>query len=191
VADWYYIGNYGQLGPLTREQMDELIEGGVIARDTYVWRGGMPQWVVADSCPELSSSFQKANPFTAPPPPPMPGMNPGAGMGMGTATQAPPTPGFTNTAYQPYGSTAGYAMAPYQQMPLGMVKSNKSRILAGILQIILPGVGRMYLGYAATGVIQLVLALCTGVLWLWSLIDGIIMLTGGVKLDGYGRVLED
>src|SRR5579859_2938673 len=42
VGEWYYIGHYGQLGPLTREQIDELVTGGVISRDTYVWRAGMP-----------------------------------------------------------------------------------------------------------------------------------------------------
>jgi len=181
VADWYYIGNYGQLGPLTREQVDELIEGGVIARDTYVWRAGMPQWITADSVPDLSQTFAVSGPYSAPPPPPMPTMS--------TMTPPAATPGFTNTAYQPYGSQL--SVNPYTQMPLGMVKSNKSRVAAGILNIILPGVGRMYLGYAAYGVLQLVLTLCTGVLYLWSLIDGIIMLTGGLKLDGYGRVLED
>lgn len=183
MADWYYIGNYGQLGPLTREQVDELIEGGVIARDTYVWRAGMPQWITADGVPELAATFVQSGPYSAPPPPPMPTMS---------AMPPPPAPNpsFTNTAYQPYGTT--FAVNPYTQMPLGMVKSNKSRVAAGILNVILPGIGRMYLGYAAHGVLQLVLAICTGgILHIWSLIDGIIMLTGGLKLDGYGRVLED
>ena len=44
VADWYYIGHYGQLGPLTKEQIDELVDGGVIARETYVWSTGMPAY---------------------------------------------------------------------------------------------------------------------------------------------------
>lgn len=186
MADWFYIGNYGQLGPLTREQMDELIEGGVIARDTYVWRQGMPQWAVAESVGELAASFARNAPYATPPPPPTPGF--------GTMAPPPPSPSYTNTAYQPYGAPmhAPSTINPYSQMPLGMVKSNKSRVAAGILQIVLPGVGRMYLGYAAYGVLQLILTICTGgVLWIWSLIDGIIMLTGGLKLDGYGRVLED
>lgn len=183
MADWYYIGNYGQLGPLTREQFDELIEGGVIARDTYVWRMGMPQWVTADAVPDLGAAFAKSSPYATPPPPPMPNFG----------TMSPPAPvnsTFSSNPVTPYSSA--YSVNPYTQLPLGMVKSNKSRVAAGLLQIFLPGVGRMYLGYAAYGVLQLVLAICTfGVLSLWSLIDGIIMLTGGLKLDGYGRVLED
>ena len=49
----------------------------------------------------------------------------------------------------------------------------------------------MYLGYAAYGVLQLVFTLCFGIGYLWSIIDGIIILTGGIKLDGYGRQLPD
>jgi TM2 domain-containing membrane protein YozV len=71
-------------------------------------------------------------------------------------------------------------------------RSDRSRTAAGILQIILPGVGRMYLGYIAYGFIQLFLTIVTcGFLWIWSFIDGIIILTGGLKLDGYGRQLAD
>lgn len=71
-------------------------------------------------------------------------------------------------------------------------KSDRSRVLAGVLQLIIPGTGRMYLGYAAQGVLQLFLTpFGCGVGWLWSVIDGLIILTGGVKLDGYGRRLND
>jgi TM2 domain-containing membrane protein YozV len=73
----------------------------------------------------------------------------------------------------------------------GSIKSDKSRTAGGILQIIIPGVGRMYLGYSAIGVLQLLLSFCAGVGWLWSVIDGIIILAGGVKMDGYGRYLTD
>jgi len=103
---------------------------------------------------------------------------------------APVSSAFNTSPVTPYSNAM--SVNPYTQFPLGMVKSNKSRVAAGLLQIFIPGVGRMYLGYAAYGVVQFVLSIATcGVLWLWSLIDGIIMLTGGLKLDGYGRVLDD
>ena len=74
----------------------------------------------------------------------------------------------------------------------GGIRSDRSRTAAGILQILIPGVGRMYLGYLAYGVIQLALTIVTcGVLWIWSFIDGIIILTGGLKMDGYGRQLSE
>jgi hypothetical protein len=79
----------------------------------------------------------------------------------------------------------------YGRMP-GVVQGDKSRTAAGILNIVLPGVGRMYMGHVALGVLQFMLACCTGgILYVWSLIDGIRILTGGVNLDGYGRQLKD
>ena len=68
MGEWYYIGHYGQLGPLTKEQMEELVEGGVILQETYVWRTGMPQWQTADTVAELRAALQSAIPFAAPPP---------------------------------------------------------------------------------------------------------------------------
>lgn len=179
VGDWYYIGHYGQLGPLTREQIDELVEGGVIARDTYVWRAGMDSWLPAERVGELANAFRAAQPFAAPPPPPSP-----------TARPAPPiqapTPNFPPQEFQPLASQAAYYPT------FGGLRSDRSRTAAGILQLFIPGVGRMYLGYLAYGVLQLVLTICTcGFLYLWSFIDGVIILTGGVKLDGYGRQLQD
>jgi hypothetical protein len=173
VAEWYYIGHYGQLGPLTREQIDELIQGGVIARDTYVWRSGLQDWMPADRCDELRASFAIAEPFSAPPPPPM-------------VPRTPPPA----TPTRPYGSDNFPATAYGFHPAFGTVRSDRSRALAGVLQLLLPGVGRIYLGYAAYGVLQLVFALC-GIGFIWSFIDGIVILSGGVKLDGYGRQLGD
>ncbi|MFN3729860.1 MAG: GYF domain-containing protein [Fimbriimonadaceae bacterium] len=175
--EWYYVGHYGQLGPLTREQVDELIASNVIERDTYVWRSGWSEWVRAGDTVELGSSFQL---YALPPEPP---------------PFAPPPPSPTGYA-RPSASTGGYggsSSAPAN--PGGFfpaIPSTKSRVAAGILQILLPGVGRMYLGYSAIGVLQLMLAICSfGVLSIWSIIDGIIILTGGLRMDGYGRTLND
>lgn len=172
VGDWYYIGHYGQLGPLTREQVDELIDGGVIARETYVWKFGMTDWLPADRVPELSLTFIKSTPIS-PPPPPSPQLR--------QPQMSSPVPYGMDPTPMPFA----------QYMPaLNQARSDRSRTLGGVLQLLIPGVGRMYLGYAAYGVLQLVLSPC-GVGWIWSLIDGIIILAGGVKLDGYGRTLPD
>lgn len=181
MADWYYIGNYGQLGPLTREQMDELIEGGVILRETYVWRTGMPSWVPADTVAELQEAFRLAEPYASPPPPPAPG------------SFAPPQP------TGPYGASPGFSMGSAAPMPGYGVsyhpvayRSDKSRVLAGLLNLIPPGgIGRLYLGYSAHGVLQLMLGLFTCVGYIWSVIDAIVLLSGGVKYDGYGRTLNE
>ncbi|RYG24928.1 DUF4339 domain-containing protein [bacterium] len=193
MGDWYYIGHYGQLGPLTREQIDELVEGGVIVRDTYVWRAGMDNWLPAERVRELTDAFRAAQPFAAPPPPPTPGTRvapPPQSPTFGSPAAAPaPTysaPSFPSQDFAPLASQAAYYPT------FGGLRSDRSRTAAGVLQLFLPGVGRMYLGYLAYGVLQLVLTIFTcGFLWLWSFIDGIIILTGGVKLDGYGRQLND
>ena len=180
AAEWFYIGHYGQLGPLTRDQIDELVGGGVIAKDTYVWRTGMSDWLHADHVPELKSSFAVADPFTMPPPPPS-----------SKPTAAPVAPPLSP---QGFGSWRNDALAPAQASSLpayGGIKSDRSRVLAGVLNLFLPGVGRIYLGHMAHGVLQLVLSLCAGVGIIWSFVDGIIILAGGVKYDGYGRVLTD
>lgn len=186
AVDWYYVGHYGQLGPLTREQIDELIEGGVITRETYVWKSGMAAWQLAGAVTELSNTFKLADPYMSPPPPPMP-----VPPTMATTT-APPQISQMVEVGSPYGT--GYPLqSTAHAHPMYVLKSDRSRVLAGLLNLIPPGgIGRMYLGYAAYGVLQMVLTLGTcGILYLWSLIDGIIMLSGGLKYDGYGRALEE
>jgi TM2 domain-containing membrane protein YozV len=175
VGDWYYIGHYGQLGPLTLEQVEELIMGGVIARDTYVWRHGLQDWLPAERTPDLAKAFLQIDPVIVPPPPPMP-----RAMANTTAVaNRPPGPGLMYMTANPDLNPAMY----------GVVRSDRSRALAGLLQVF-PGVGRMYLGYWAHGVLQLVFTMC-GIGLFWSWIDGLIILAGGIKLDGYGRRLPE
>ena len=102
--------------------------------------------------------------------PPPPGM--GMGMGMGPMVGAGP--------HAPYG------VDPITGMPF----SDKSKMIAGLLQIFLGsfGVGRFYTGHIGLGVAQLLLGWMTcGV---WPLIDGILMLMGKVP-DAQGRPLRD
>lgn len=187
MAEWYYIGHYGQLGPLTREQVDELVQGGVIARDTYVWHTGLADWQPADRVPELQESFKAAEPFAPPPPPPGSSRPPAAAPPV--APMAAPSYAFPNIEPNLLPTTFGYG-GPLAPTAYQTVRSDRSRALGGVLQLIIPGAGRIYLGYAAIGVLQLLLTICF-VGWVWSFIDGIIMLTGGVKMDGYGRHLSD
>ncbi len=180
LATWYYVGSFGQLGPLTKEQLEELIEGGVIEKQTYVWRPGMGDWLPANSVPELSGAFRAMEPFAAPPPMPS---------AMPTVPPMSPSQGYA----PPMQAQAQYPRPNYgYQMPAYIPKSDKSRTLSGVLQLLLPGVGRIYMGHAALGVIQLVAAFMTcGALHVWSIIDGVLILSGQVRLDGYGRALED
>ncbi|CAO5185442.1 TM2 domain-containing protein [Frankia sp. AiPs1] len=96
-----------------------------------------------------------------------------------------------------YGAPPGYgppapfdASAPFGRHPLtGEAYSEKQKLTAGLLQILLGsfGAGRWYLG--DTGIALAQLFTCGG-LGVWALIDGIMMLTGNVR-DKHGRPLRD
>jgi TM2 domain-containing membrane protein YozV len=115
---------------------------------------------------------------------------------------------------QPYGY--GQAMQPampYGVDPLtGQVMSDKSKITAGLLQLLLGvffslgGVGRLYAGNVSLGVAQLVATVVGWVsfwcgfalilpwfisfgCWAWFVIDGIMILAGR-PVDGQGRPLR-
>ncbi len=174
MYEWYYVGQYGQLGPLDFDQMVELAESGVILPSTYVWKEGMSDWREARLVPELLSKIPSAGP---PPPPPT-----------AVANSSVTKPNWSN----PPGDLQQQYYASQSYLYQGTIASPFSRVLAGVLNIFLPGVGRIYLGYQAIGVLQLVLTICTfGVFWLWPFIDGILILVGTVRLDGYGRTLPD
>lgn len=75
----------------------------------------------------------------------------------------------------------------------GPAVSDKSKVVAGVLQIVLGGfgVGRFYMGHVGIGVAQLVVTLVTcGFGGIWGLIDGILILVNG-GVDGQGRPLRD
>lgn len=189
--DWYYIGHYGQLGPLKFEDMQELVRDGVIERSTYVWHAGMSDWIPAMQVPTLSKVFAQYG-LLSPPPTPAPPSSPtipsSPRSGYPTAPPIPKGSPYPGGMSSPYGSQAP---SPYHTGSLNLPVSDKSRIAAGVLQLIIPGVGRMYLGYLAQGVIQLLTTPLCGAGALWSYIDGIAILCGSTKLDGYGRVMKD
>lgn len=81
--------------------------------------------------------------------------------------------------------------APFGIDPVtGMPYSDKSKMVAGLLNIFLFGVGRLYTGHIGLGVAQILTTLFCGVGYFWALIDGIMMLTGKVP-DAQGRPLRD
>lgn len=67
--------------------------------------------------------------------------------------------------------------------------SDRSRVAAGLLQIMFPfGTGRFYTGHTRIAVTQLVLVL-VGVGVIWSLVDGVLLLAIG-GTDPHGRPLH-
>lgn len=69
---------------------------------------------------------------------------------------------------------------------------NKSRLIAGLLGILLGGFGihNFYLGYVGKGIAQIILSFCCGVGWIWGLIEGILILCGNINEDASGSPLD-
>jgi uncharacterized RDD family membrane protein YckC len=42
--NWYYVQQGKQAGPVTNEQLDEMVRGGSVTADTLVWREGLAEW---------------------------------------------------------------------------------------------------------------------------------------------------
>ncbi|MTE13905.1 TM2 domain-containing protein [Nocardia aurantiaca] len=114
---------------------------------------------------------------------PVPGQQPFAQPGQ---PYGQPSPFGTPGPMGPYG---GDPEAPYGRDPFGVPLSDKSKLTAGLLQLLIGslGIGRFYLGYTTIGVLQLVTCGGCGV---WALIDGILILIGKVP-DPQGRPLRD
>ena len=94
--------------------------------------------------------------------------------------------------------------APYGRDPVtGEPFSDKSKVVAGLLQLLglvgVLGIGRIYLGYTALGMTQLLGGLIFGLITcgigfivpvVWGIIDAVLILTGKVR-DPMGRPLRD
>lgn len=125
-------------------------------------------------------------PYGQQPPPAPPPQQPPFGQQQPYAAPPSPYPGFPGA---PYGASPG---APYGVHPVtGVPYSEKSKIVAGLLQILLPlGIGRFYIGDTGMGVAQLLVTIFTcGIGSLWPIIDGIIILASDSK-DSDGLMLR-
>lgn len=71
----------------------------------------------------------------------------------------------------------------------------KSRLVGGFLQVFMGalGIGRFYLGYPGTGMLQIAVSLVSCGIggFAWGLADGIRILGGKVDKDGWGNALAD
>ncbi|WP_247647178.1 TM2 domain-containing protein [Arthrobacter sp. E3] len=97
---------------------------------------------------------------------------------------------------QGYPQQQGYQQGYQQQQGYGMVPEQKSKIVAGILGILLGawGIHRFYLGDTKMGVIQIVVTVVTfGIGGIWGFIEGIMILVGAdpFKVDARGIPLKD
>lgn len=79
--------------------------------------------------------------------------------------------------------------APFGVDPQGRPYSDKSKVVAGVLQLFLGGLGagRFYVGSTGVAIAQL---LTCGGLGVWALIDAILFFTSNDRTDSQGRILR-
>jgi TM2 domain-containing membrane protein YozV len=131
---------------------------------------------------------------------------PGTPEGDEPTTPIPPPPaGYGQNPYAPSYAAPGYGapgfgtpaygaspQAPWGVHPVtGAPYSDKSKLVAGLLQILIPlGIGRFYMGQTGLGVAQLLVTIFTcGLGGIWPFIDGIVILAGDPR-DEFGRPLR-
>ena len=138
--------------------------------------------------------------MSVPPPPPPSDSNPPYPPPYGSDPFLPPPVGDYG-GYPPpppqYGAQYGGYPPPYPGQfgvdPWGRPLSDKSKMVAGLLQIFLGtfGIGRVYLGDNGIAVAQLAVSLLTcGIGAIWPFVDGILILLGKVQ-DPSGRPLRE
>lgn len=156
---------------------------------------GQPDEEPTQQLPPQGPPGTPPGPPGAPQGPPVAGQAPppGAPGGSPPGGYPPPQQGWTPPTGYPYAAYAANPSAPYGYHPVtGVPFSNKSKIIAGLLQVLLPfGVGRFYAGQISLGVAQLIVAIVTcGLGSLWSIIDGVLILING-GVDEHNRPLRD
>jgi len=91
-------------------------------------------------------------------------------------------------------STASDSSSPAPSPAPHASSGGKSKIVAGILGILLGGLGvhRFYLGYIGIGIAQIIVSIVTfGIGALWGFIEGILILVGvGITKDKQGQPLS-
>ena len=53
MADWYFIQNDRQIGPVELELLQQAVSTGQVLPTDLVWHQGMPEWLPAKKVPEL------------------------------------------------------------------------------------------------------------------------------------------
>lgn len=61
AGQWYYGIAENRLGPVSVQQLQQLVASGQIGPQTLVWSDGMPQWVPANTLPFLTAMANQNN----------------------------------------------------------------------------------------------------------------------------------
>jgi TM2 domain-containing membrane protein YozV len=151
--DWYYARNGQHQGPLSEEQLRQMVASGQVVATDVVWKTGMQAWVPAHQ------AFPPGLPAGAPPPPP--------------AVSSPPA--HSQPVY------AQQASAPQQQAySQASAQPPRQRIAYILLGVFLGtlGIYNFYAGYTGRAVAQLLITIFIGWLivpwlgvWIWNLVE--------------------
>lgn len=220
---WYVKTRDGtDYGPITKAELDVWVQEQRLDSQSQVLKDGAGQWQWAtDLYPQLEAP---AGGVAAAMPQPTSPVGPFSAPMSAPASAGPfdlavgTTPSAAGQPFgQPYpsgatGYTAGYTPGP---SPLGgagaysapqyaggygvssyggEMLSDKSKVTAGILGIVLGGFGvhRFYLGFIGIGFAQIAVTLLTcGIGGWWGVIEGIMILAGSIDRDAMGRKLRD
>ena len=174
MNSYYYLDAANQQqGPLD----GNLLPSKGVTAQTHVWANGMAEWTPAGQVAELQPLFA-AQPVVAPVQPAQPAYQQPAQ----PAYQQPqpayqqPQPAYQQPAYQ----QPAYQQQPQQPGVFDNGPSGKSRGVAGLLAILLNGLGvhYFYLNKVGGGLVCILLSLITCGIWcIVPFIQGIIMLT--------------
>ena len=192
-------------GPVPKKELDEWLQEGRITAECQLLKDGGDQWQWAsDVYPQLAGGGAAAdstagssaggapqidvggssagggddNPFAFAAADSSPTARTGGGRRSSTSVSTTSSAGVSSSAGA--GSVAG--------------QSDKSKMVAGILGLLLGGWGihRFYLGYTGIGIIQIFVTLFTcGIGAIWGVIEGIMILVGSMDRDAAGRPLKD
>ncbi|MCE7972734.1 MAG: DUF4339 domain-containing protein [Leptolyngbya sp. PLA1] len=154
MSQWFATPDgHSRVGPLTDEQVAEMISKRQLGPSSLVWKEGMASWTPVQQVPELGAALAAAAapappPLTAPPalsavsPPPAVG-------GTGPAAQAPPAAGSAfSQPYAPMPATSGdMAPAPTKGKSvvgwvIGGVAVALCCLIAVPLAILMPALGK-------------------------------------------------
>jgi hypothetical protein len=183
------LGDHFAQGRLEPDEFEERMTA------AYAARTAQDLDLLFDDLPPAAGAYRAAQQSTTQYPVTHPGQYPTGPYATNGFPGLSPAHHPGSAPFGPVGHPAlhgGYdPQAPYGRDPVsGFPYSDRSKVIAGLLQLFLPiGIGRLYAGHAGIGIAQLLLTLFFGIGVVWAFIDGIVILAGR-PTDGRGRPLR-